>query len=191
MAKAPPALLAWASYFIMFAAAVTLLGSISASQRYCGRSSANSLTISGAGAYFAPIPCDKFYRYTWWIVWYEIAMAVVVPIVLAQGKVHQWRYGLIGLLVPLTYLLMQTAYEFPTWICSFLFPSACGNSSVNFSCLQPCRNAFFIQKLNLTQNRAASRAMLAGAIMGAIANYFLIILFGVRDENPSSQVEEK
>lgn len=79
-------------------------------------------------------------------------MAIVVPIVLAMGAVHKWRYGVIGLLLPLTYLLMSTA------------------------------NSFFLQNKNLSSEQAASRTMLAGSIIGAIANYFLIILFGVRDE---------
>lgn len=41
---------------------------------------------------------------------YLIAMAwVVVPAVLAKGAVHKWRLGLVGTLLPLTYVLMQTA----------------------------------------------------------------------------------
>jgi hypothetical protein len=34
---------------------------------------------------------------------------VVVPAVLAKGAVHKWRLGLVGTLLPLTYVLMQTA----------------------------------------------------------------------------------
>lgn len=43
-----------------------------------------------------------------WITWYTITMAVIVPVVLAMGAVHKWRLGLVFLLVPLTYMLMQT-----------------------------------------------------------------------------------
>ena len=43
------------------------------------------------------------------ITWYLIAMTVIVPVVLSMGAVHKWRVGLLGLLLPLTYVLMQTA----------------------------------------------------------------------------------
>ncbi|KAG7674883.1 hypothetical protein Ndes2526B_g07722 [Nannochloris sp. 'desiccata'] len=152
MARTPPLLLAWVTYALMFSSAFILLGAISASQRFCGSAAANSLLNAGGASYFANVSCDKLYRLTWFTVWYQIAMIIVVPVVLAMGAVHKWRYGLIGLLVPVTYLLMETA------------------------------NAFFLQKLNIDSNKAASRAMLAGAILGCISNYVLIILFGVRDE---------
>lgn len=109
MAKSPPAIFAWFAWFLMFSSGAILLGGISASQRFCGRSSADALTVSGGAGYFAPVPCDKLYRYTWFITWYQIFMVVVVPIVLGAGAVHRWRYGLIALLLPITYLLMGTA----------------------------------------------------------------------------------
>jgi hypothetical protein len=152
MARTPPLLLAWISYALMFSSAFILLGAISASQNYCSRSSANSITVAGGSSYFAKVSCDKLYRLTWFTVWYQIAMSIAIPIVLAMGAVHKWRYGVIGLLVPVTYLLMETT------------------------------NAFFLQKLNIDSERATSRAMLAGAIIACIANYVMIILLGVRDE---------
>jgi hypothetical protein len=152
MARSPPLLLAWLAYALMFSSAFILLGAISASQRFCGRSAANSLTVTGGSSYFANVSCDNLYRLTWFTVWYQIAMIIVVPVVLGMGAVHKWRYGLIGLLVPVTYLLMETA------------------------------NAFFLQKLNIDSEKATSRTMLAGSIIGCLANYMLIILLGVRDE---------
>jgi hypothetical protein len=152
MARTPPLLLAWLSYVLMFSSAFILLGAISASQRFCGRSSANAITVAGGSSYFAHVPCDKLYRLTWFIVWYQIAMIIIVPVVLLIGAVHKWRYGLIGLLLPLTYLLMETS------------------------------NAFFLQKSNIDSENATSRTMLAGSIIGCIANFMLVILLGVRDE---------
>lgn len=136
----------------MFSSAFILLGAISASQKNCGSASANSLTVAGGASYFANVSCDKLYRLTWFTVWYQIAMIIVVPVVLAMGAVHKWRYGLIFLLVPITYLLMKTA------------------------------NAFYLQQTNIDSEESASHAMLAGAILGSISNYVLIILLGVRDE---------
>ena len=156
MARSPPVIFAWLSYFLMFSSAIIMLGSISASQRYCGRASANAITTGGGAGYFANVSCDKLYRLSWFVTWYQIAMAIILPLVLGMGAVHKWRYGLIGLLLPLLYLLMDTA------------------------------NSFFLQKLNLDSNKAASQAMLAGCIIAAIANFVLIILFGVRDEKEKS-----
>jgi len=109
MARTPPAILAWASWLLAFSSFAILLGGISASQRFCGRSSADSVTISGAAGYFANSGCSTFYRYTWFIVWYQWAMVIIVPIVLSMGAVHKWRYGIIALLLPVTYLLQNTA----------------------------------------------------------------------------------
>jgi hypothetical protein len=152
MARTPPLLLAWVTYALMFSSAFILLGGISAAQRFCGRSSANSLTTTGGASYFANVPCDKLYRLTWFTVWYQIAMIIIVPVVLGMGAVHKWRYGLVGLLLPITYLLMETA------------------------------NAFFLQKFTIDSEQKTSRTMLAGAIIGCISNFVLIILLGVRDE---------
>jgi hypothetical protein len=88
------------------------------------------------------------------IVWYTIAMTIAVPVVLGMGAVHKWRVGLVGLLLPLTYVLMQTA------------------------------NAFFLQKQEIPAEKGASRTVFAGALIGAVACYMLVILLGVRDERP-------
>jgi hypothetical protein len=109
MAKSPPALFAWFAWILILTSAFVLLGGISASQKYCGAASANALTTAGVAGYFAPVSCDKLYRFTWFTTWYQIVMMIIVPIVLAMGAVHRWRYGLIGLLLPITYLLMETA----------------------------------------------------------------------------------
>ena len=45
-----------------------------------------------------------------------------------------------------------------------------------------CRNSFFLQAHAISSNKSSSRTVLAGSIIGAIANFFLIILFGIRDE---------
>ena len=65
MVKSPPSLFAWSAWVLMFAASVVMLGGVSASQRFCGRSSADVLTTSGGAGYFAPVKCNDLYRYTW------------------------------------------------------------------------------------------------------------------------------
>ena len=85
MARTPPLLMAWMSYILMFSSAFILLGSISASQRFCGRSSANAITNAGGAGYFANVSCDKLYKLAWFTTWYQIAMTLIVPIVLSMG----------------------------------------------------------------------------------------------------------
>ena len=48
-------------------------------------------------------------------------------------------------------------------------------------------NTFFIQRLNMSTEVATSRTMLAGSIIASVANFVLIIVFGVRDEKSSAQ----
>ena len=159
MARSPPLLFAWITYFLMFSSWVIILGGVSASQRYCGAASADAITAGGGAGYFAPVPCDHLYQFTWWITWYEFALVIIVPIILGLGKVHTWRYGLIGVILPATYLLMATA------------------------------NSFFTLRLNINNNRGGPRTVLAGSIIGSVANFFMIILLGIRDESPKSASE--
>ena len=63
------------------------------------------------------------------------------------------RYGLVGALAVLAYLLCQAA------------------------------NSFYLQRKLVPSEQAAPRTVLAGAIMGSIASFSLIILAGVRDES--------
>jgi hypothetical protein len=193
-AKAPPLLFAWLAAALLAVAAVVLLAGVSAAQNTCAAASADRLTTSAAAGFFGRVPCDMFYRYPvssvrapgrpveaessletdqptnqptdpsliadhcpkmkfqWWITWYTIALALAVPAVLAAGAVHRWRYGLAGALAVLAYLLCQAA------------------------------NSFFLQRMLVPAEQAAPRTALAGAIMGSIAAFSLIILAGVRDE---------
>jgi hypothetical protein len=100
-----------------------------------------------------PTTTQNIMKFQWWITWYAIALALAVPAVLAAGAVHRWRYGLVGALAVLAYLLCQAA------------------------------NSFYLQQMLVPSEQAAPRTALAGAIMGAGAAFSLIILAGVRDES--------
>ena len=133
-------------------------------------------------------------------------MIIIVPIVLAGGKVHSWRYGIIGLLVPITYLLMATAYvihlipeieenlisvfldikeqiawlSWLGWLHYSIHYWLNDNGLITSECA--CRNSFFLQSDTIESHKSASNAVLAGSIIGSVANLFLIMLFGIRDE---------
>ena len=67
MAKTPPLIFAWSFTLLAFAGGIILLGGMSASQRYCGRTQPNSNTaISAVAGYFAPTACDTFYQFSWY-----------------------------------------------------------------------------------------------------------------------------
>ena len=51
----------------------------------------------------------SFPRPAGWITGYQLLIILLVPVLLAAGVVHTWRYGIIGLLIPITYLLTITA----------------------------------------------------------------------------------
>lgn len=136
-------------------------------------------------------------------------MIIIVPIVLGGGKVHSWRYGIIGLLVPITYLLMATAYvihlipeieenlfrfslnlnsrmvlgfwlSWLGWLDYSIHYWLNDNGLITSECA--CRNSFFLQSDTIESHKSASNAVLAGSIIGSVANLFLIMLFGIRDE---------
>jgi hypothetical protein len=50
----------------------------------------------------------------------------------------------------------------------------------------PRSNSFFLQKQEIPSQQGASRTVFAGALIGAVACYFLVLLLGVRDERPKA-----
>lgn len=151
--KTPPKVLAWLFCLCGIAAGAVMIGGLGGQQNKCGAARAGSpgwlqAAISG---YFAPVPCDKFFQFPWFVSWYQLFMSLVVAVVLGMGSVHTWRYGVIGMLAPLFYLVTATA------------------------------NAFVYQERGVDQSSA--RAVLAGAILGAVSDSALIMLLGVRDED--------
>ena len=66
--------------------------------------------MAGTAGYLAPISCDNFYNYAWWVrgihCHWHCSSSMLRP--LWSGWVHKWRMGLIGLLIPLVVLLQYT-----------------------------------------------------------------------------------
>uniref|UniRef100_A0A1D1ZXF4 Uncharacterized protein n=1 Tax=Auxenochlorella protothecoides TaxID=3075 RepID=A0A1D1ZXF4_AUXPR len=107
--KAPPLVLAWGSVFFLSVAWFLLLGGVGSLQSACGDSGATSLLRAGSAGYLAPVTCNRFYSYVWWTVWYDFFAIILVAYLLATSRIHTLRYGAIGFLIPVTYLLMSTS----------------------------------------------------------------------------------
>eukprot|EP00887_Chlorella_sp_A99_P005041 scaffold4.g5041.t1 len=157
MGKGAPAIFAWAAWLLLACAWVIILASVAALQRNCGSSAASDLAVAGPVDFLAPISCDKFYRYPWWITWYLFALVVAIPVLLALGRVHRFRWGLIGLMIPLVTLLMsQTNTAMAFWNLSS------GNTTGGLA--------------------SRAKAWFSGSIIACIAMFSLIILIGYHEE---------
>eukprot|EP00889_Picochlorum_renovo_P005926 jgi/Picre1/32956/NNA_008283.t1 len=148
-----------------------LLGGIAASQNKCGATRQDFLLADGSTVvdyidtltqgYLSPGPCDTYFSFTWFITFYQIAIAIVAFVIVSSGGVNTWRYGMIGLLMPVFYLLMATA------------------------------NAFWYQMNNLSIYKGSARAVFAGAIIGAVSDVGLLMTLGVRDEGDLPKTPEE
>lgn len=107
---------AWLSWVLSCSASFILLGGIIGAQSQCVSLSDEPLSSrveARQGGYLsAAEPCHIYYSLTWWILVYQLVVSLVASGLIASGQVHQWRYGLIGLLASLFYLLCSTANSF-------------------------------------------------------------------------------
>jgi hypothetical protein len=149
----PPRLYAWMCWFLLLVAFILLLVGVSGCQNKCGAANANAITLGGGMSFFAPVSCDKFFRYTWWTTAYVFLLVVVIAVCLAGSQVHRWRYGVVGLVVVGTYLMMINANAY-----HFLYKVTDGSFS------------------------RYAKTLLSGSIIGSVAGYGLVILLGIREE---------
>jgi uncharacterized membrane protein YeiB len=109
---------AWLSWLLAFSSGFILLGGIIGSQNQCSSPSqdfdtiADTIFLKQGGYLSAAEPCHIYYSLTWWITVYQIIIACVASGIISLGHVHRWRYGVIGLLSSLFYLLCSTANSF-------------------------------------------------------------------------------
>ncbi|KAI8102033.1 hypothetical protein M9434_007093 [Picochlorum sp. BPE23] len=171
MPRSPPRGIAFLFSTLGLAAGFILLGGIAASQNKCGATRQDFLLADGSTVvdyidtltqgYLSPGPCDTYFSFTWFITFYQIAIAIVAFVIVSSGGVNTWRYGMIGLLMPVFYLLMATA------------------------------NAFWYQMNNLSIYKGSARAVFAGAIIGAVSDVGLLMTLGVRDEGDLPKTPEE
>jgi hypothetical protein len=107
---------AWLCWLLSWSASFILLGGIIGAQSQCvslADAPISTRIDQRQGGYLsAADPCHLYYSLTWWIMVYQTIVTTITSWFIASGRVHQWRYGLIGLLSSLFYLLSSTANSF-------------------------------------------------------------------------------
>ncbi|KAK2076563.1 hypothetical protein QBZ16_005323 [Prototheca wickerhamii] len=138
-------------------AAPSIDAGVASMQSGCDNSlGVTGLARGGAVGYLAPIECSKFFRYAWWSTFYTFAVWATILAFLVTVTIH--KPGLIGLIVISMMLLMNTAN-------TFLF----------FNDVQTGDSTF----------TAGTRTTVAGSIIIVFAEFFLIFLIGLHDEEAS------
>eukprot|EP00887_Chlorella_sp_A99_P005657 scaffold1.g5657.t1 len=166
----------WAAWALSFCGWVILLSGVASMQKECGASPVNALTQAGPAGYLAPISCDKFFRYLWWIWALLLTVLVIAAVGLATATINMFRPGggkwrgqrgaLVGLLAVTVTLLMDTANTF-LYISDAGFPLVTG----------------------VMVTRA--RVTVAGAIISAVALFVMLILAGYYDESHGSSAKPR
>jgi len=150
--------IAWLLIVTTFCGSLIILGGVSGSQNQCGetRRAMNQTLIEAAElsqGYLSPQDCDTYYSLTWYIIFYQIVMSTIAAVLVGRGIVSSWRYGIIGLLMPVFYLTMATC------------------------------NAYYYQMKTLDMNTKSPTAVFAGAVITSVSNAGLIMMLGIRDED--------
>jgi hypothetical protein len=146
----------WALWALALASFAIMLGGVAALQNDCNKSGANLDNSAGTVGYLAPVGCSQFYRYTWWITFLQFIVVIMVGAALATRSIHRSRSALTGIIAIATVLLMDTANTY------LYFHNGVGNLA------------------GTTKNRA--EVVLAGAIVGIVANIFLIFFIGQHND---------
>ena len=151
--------LALPAWLLAFAGFAILLGGISAMQQACGGAAVNGPIPPGLGAvgYLAPVPCDRFFSFDWFILFWHFFVWLLVAIFLFSRKVHVARSMLTSLLAIAATLLM---FQANTW---YRINGTGSGLNGNFT--------------------ARARTTFGGAIIAAIADLFLLLVLGLHDED--------
>lgn len=156
----------WGCWGLAFCGWVLLMAGAASMQQACGGSDAPSLTTAGAAGYLAPVSCDRFFRYLWWIWALFLFVLVVAALALARASMAKMRGVIIGLVAVLVTLTMNTAN-------TFLYIGDGGWSAIS---------GLF---------RARARVTVAGAIISSIALFLMLILAGMHDESHGASKRPK
>eukprot|EP00889_Picochlorum_renovo_P005927 jgi/Picre1/32957/NNA_008284.t1 len=151
---------AWGSICLDLMAWVLLLSGTSAMQASCGGTNVQS--VGGLAGYNAPISCDHFFGYTWWITFYNLGFVLAAIGTMATGNVSRFRPGLIGL------------------------------GAIAAMQAMVCANTFLsLNQLNIDSEtfKTRARVTLLVAVIKSIATLLFLIFAGMRDEK-DTWVEE-
>lgn len=139
--------LLWLAWLLATCGFGVLLGGVTSMQSACGDTTINQVTVG----YLAPISCDHFFQYTWWITYLHWFVGVMVIFYLVTGVLSRTRISLVGLCAVAAVLLMDTANTY----------------------------LYFNNVPGLTSTMAAStKVTVAGAVVSAVADLLLMMLLG-------------
>ncbi|KAL4441894.1 hypothetical protein ABPG77_003810 [Micractinium sp. CCAP 211/92] len=144
----------WLGWLLSTCGFGILLGGVAAMQQACGGTPLGSTIENfggGSTGYLGPVGCSHLFQYTWWIVFLHFFVWFLILMYLLMGVMHKTRGALIGILAVASVLLMDTA-----------------NTYLMFN---------YIQGFSGTM-ASRIRTTVAGAIVAAVADMFLILVIG-------------
>ncbi|KAL4522896.1 hypothetical protein Ndes2437B_g00055 [Nannochloris sp. 'desiccata'] len=151
---------------LAFASFGILLGGVAAMQNACGNGIDN--VVLGQTHYLAPVACDRFYSFDWFITFFQgFVWLVLLPVILGR-QIHKSRNMSNGLLIVASLLLIHmTNVWYHAWNGVGAVPG------------------FGQGVLTNSYNRRAKVAF-SGALIGAVANLLMMIFIGLHDEKATT-----
>lgn len=147
-------------HFLAFCAFGLLLGGVSAMQQKCGQAGAD--TVLGPSSYLAPIPCDRFFSFDWWILFFHFGVWCALLFFIFGRTIHKARNALTGLLISVSILLI---FMTNTWYRPW--------------------SGYYIPLEESFKKRA--KVTFAGALVGAVSDILLLITIGLHDESATPE----
>ncbi|GAX83793.1 hypothetical protein CEUSTIGMA_g11218.t1 [Chlamydomonas eustigma] len=140
------------------------MGSLASMQHICSSMSDNDVATYGFAGGLVPIfgftvynqDCKVVYGYWWFVMSYEFVIVLAVGAAATLSTFRKFKNSFIGLFAVATVLYIQAAYAF-----------------YNASALTYYNNGTPFQTI---------RTIVAGSIMTAVANGFLMIVLGIEDD---------
>jgi hypothetical protein len=126
-------------------------------QSRCGVAGANNIIFWGATSYLAPVPCNRFFSFDWFILFFQGFVWLLLALFVLTRTVHKFRTGLTAFLAISSVLLML---QTNTWVRTITYEDSGLDNSFK-------RRAY---------------VAFSGALVSAIANLLMLLLMGWHDE---------
>jgi len=145
------------------------MGSLASMQHICSSMNNDDVSTYGFAGGLIPIfgftvynqDCKVVYGYWWFVMSYEFVLVLAVGAAATLSSFRKFKNSFIGLFAVATILYIQAAYAF--------------------------YNASALTYYNIGSGLQTIRTIVAGSIMTAVANGFLVIVLGV-DDNANVEV---
>lgn len=134
---------------------ILFLSGTASMQSACGDAQPNVTTLGGLAGYNSIIGCDRFFGYTWWFVFYNLAFLIGAAVTLKMKALKSFRPGLIALA---SIAVMQSTMAANTYVSFTSFDTT-----------------------SVFKSRA--QVTIAGACIKALSGILFIGVIGYRDES--------